>query len=554
MPLGENRRPFLKLGAFTIDQSDERLWGPGGPVRLGNKAYLVLSRLVEAEGRLVTKDSLFSTVWDGTIVSEAALTSVVKELRRALGDDSRQPRYIQSVYGRGYRLLEEVLQEDGAGAFPAMNLSHDELAGSRTAAYPPLLYVPAFDHEGLGGGYPWLGDLLREELLLVLSRFRNFRLVSDNAASGKTSNSRPFGERDYQLEIRLIEDGSFISIFARIVRLENREIIWAERERVDPKKPGHDIELLIRKIAAAAVPRVHDDLTRHLPTRTEDAYGVYLQNKMLMRAADSLSEMKAVAGKWETLLETDPDFALAYAPLIYLYNTDYGYTGLGTTTDIERARAYDLARKATKLDPLEPYLHTVSAWCHLWANEPASANEHLNQALQLNPFQRNRMLEVATARMFLGDLDEAAELLARCESLTPFITETPHEEAGLLHLLLGQYDKATDCLRRVARPTQSSELYALLAAGAAGTPDFASRAGAWAEKARCSWQGSSQPDAAILARWILYHHPFQQSARQEWVLQIIEPALGPALQARCHTLAPAPRSVWSAPLAGPASS
>ena len=57
MPLGDNRRPFLKLGAFTFDQGDERLWGPGGPVRLGNKAYLVLSRLIEAEGRLVTKFS-----------------------------------------------------------------------------------------------------------------------------------------------------------------------------------------------------------------------------------------------------------------------------------------------------------------------------------------------------------------------------------------------------------------------------------------------------------------------------------------------------------------
>lgn len=555
MALGTSRKPHIALGEFTLDPDDERLWGPGGHVRLGNKAFLVLSRLIDAQGRLVTKDALFSSVWDGTIVSEAALTSVVKELRRALGDDPKRPRYIQSVYGRGYRLLEQVLEIEGAEAAsfrPACPPGTGANGSNRGAAYPPLLYVPAFDDEQLGGRHPWLGDVIREELLLALSRFRNFRLVSDMAAKSVPSRSHPFGERDYQLGIRLLDDGSSIRIFARIVRLETQEIIWAERERLDPDKPSHDIELLIRKIAAAALPRVHDDVTRHLSARTEDAYGVYLQNKMAMRAADSLTEMQAVARSWEAFLDGQPGFAQAYAPLIYLYNTDYGYTGLGTTTDVERARAYALARKATRLDPSEPYLHTVSAWCHLWANEAASAREHLSQALELNPFQRNRLLEVATAWMFLGDLDPAAELLARCESLTPFVTAAPHEETGLLHLLLGQYDKAIDCLRRISQPTTSSELYGLLAAGASGAPDFAARVGTWAEQARCRWQGSSPPDAAALSHWALYHHPFQDPARREWVLQLLEPALSSAHPAPDRIRARALPGGSSAPSAGPA--
>jgi hypothetical protein len=56
-------------------------------------------------------------VWDGTIVSESALTSVVKELRRALGDDARAPRYIESVYGRGYRLLSHVVEDSRDQSF-----------------------------------------------------------------------------------------------------------------------------------------------------------------------------------------------------------------------------------------------------------------------------------------------------------------------------------------------------------------------------------------------------------------------------------------------------
>jgi DNA-binding winged helix-turn-helix (wHTH) protein len=103
------RRSCIRFGEFALDYADERLSGPHGPVRIGNKAFRVLSALAENEGRLLTKEDLFQSAWDGITVSESALTSVVKELRRALGDDPRAPRYIESVYGRGYRFLAPVL-------------------------------------------------------------------------------------------------------------------------------------------------------------------------------------------------------------------------------------------------------------------------------------------------------------------------------------------------------------------------------------------------------------------------------------------------------------
>ena len=103
---------------FFIDPGDERLFGPNGPVRLGNKAFQVLLRLVERGGRLVTKDELMSSVWDGTIVTEFSLTSAIKELRRVLGDDARAPRFIESVYGRGYRLLGPIRAIDAAARVP----------------------------------------------------------------------------------------------------------------------------------------------------------------------------------------------------------------------------------------------------------------------------------------------------------------------------------------------------------------------------------------------------------------------------------------------------
>lgn len=114
---------------FTLDRGDERLLGPDGPVHLGNKAFRVLEALVDAGGQLLTKDALFENVWKGTIVSDSALTSVIKELRRALGDESRQPRFIESVYGRGYRFIGDpqamVAVRSGARPNPAAgNLPH----------------------------------------------------------------------------------------------------------------------------------------------------------------------------------------------------------------------------------------------------------------------------------------------------------------------------------------------------------------------------------------------------------------------------------------------
>ena len=76
----------LRFRDFVIERSDERLIGPHGPLRIGHKAFRVLLALAEHSGHLLTKDDLFRLAWDGAIVSDSALSSVIKELRRALND------------------------------------------------------------------------------------------------------------------------------------------------------------------------------------------------------------------------------------------------------------------------------------------------------------------------------------------------------------------------------------------------------------------------------------------------------------------------------------
>jgi len=521
----------LAFGDFTIDRADERLAGPQGPIRLGNKAYRVLLLLAEQDGKLLTKDALFSSVWDGTMVSESALTSVIKELRRALGDESREPRYIESIYGRGYRLLPEVRREREA-AVRAEPEAGKPTAGPSAAPLgrPPLLYVPAFDDSASRELQPHLAAVVREEILFALSRFRDIRLVSNAATT--TAPATGYGERDYELSMKLVQNAGSVRAFARLCRLSTRAIIWADNIDLADGSPGADVDTLVRRIAAAALPRLHDDLLLHRPEVPQDVYDLYLLTKLRMRGQDSFAEAKEVAAAWERLIEQHPNFALAYPPLTRLYNTDYCYSGLGSTGEKERRRAYQLAHKACAIDPTESHFHTLKGWCHLWAAEVPLARAHFDEALQLNPNNQDRLIEVATAFMFMDDLDQAAELLDRCRNLAPFATQVPHHELGLLHLLRGEFDVAAERLALVAHRTTSSDLYALLAAAGSNAPDLSRRAGAWLDSVTQLWSAPEPLDDERLVGWVLYQHPFQTSARQEWILGLFRPVLGLAEQAR----------------------
>jgi adenylate cyclase len=77
-------------------------------VKLTPKALAVLRILMMRAGQVVTKDELFQAVWPQTVVSDDALTTSILELRQALGDNARQPRYIETVYRRGYRFIAPV--------------------------------------------------------------------------------------------------------------------------------------------------------------------------------------------------------------------------------------------------------------------------------------------------------------------------------------------------------------------------------------------------------------------------------------------------------------
>jgi pimeloyl-ACP methyl ester carboxylesterase/DNA-binding winged helix-turn-helix (wHTH) protein len=92
------------------------LWAGTREIRLTPKASEVLTQLVLHAGEPVSKQELFASVWNGTAVSDDALTSCIQELRRALSDDSKQPRFIETRHRRGYRFVAPLDMATDAAA------------------------------------------------------------------------------------------------------------------------------------------------------------------------------------------------------------------------------------------------------------------------------------------------------------------------------------------------------------------------------------------------------------------------------------------------------
>jgi DNA-binding winged helix-turn-helix (wHTH) protein/tetratricopeptide (TPR) repeat protein len=95
----------VQFDAFELDAANARLLREGKPLAVAPKPFALLCALVSQRGSLITKDALLDAVWGHRYVSESVLKTAVSDLRTALGDDARQPRYIETVSRHGYRFI-----------------------------------------------------------------------------------------------------------------------------------------------------------------------------------------------------------------------------------------------------------------------------------------------------------------------------------------------------------------------------------------------------------------------------------------------------------------
>lgn len=139
---------LFRFGDCTLDTSSRELLRAGAPVHLTGKAFRLLEVLLEGRPAALSKDRIQDLVWPGVFVSEANLTSLITELRKAIGEDAREPAFIRTVYGFGYAFRGEV-EEAQPGA---------RGAGKAAAARCRLLWgrkpIPLAEGENILGRGP----------------------------------------------------------------------------------------------------------------------------------------------------------------------------------------------------------------------------------------------------------------------------------------------------------------------------------------------------------------------------------------------------------------
>ena len=114
---GEMRgnRELVRFGRFTLDRAQRLLTRDGVPVHLMPKAFELLSVLIAAAPRVLTKADLHGELWRDSFVSDATLTGLVKELRRALQDEDRAWPIIRTGHRVGYAFCPSTDEESAGG-------------------------------------------------------------------------------------------------------------------------------------------------------------------------------------------------------------------------------------------------------------------------------------------------------------------------------------------------------------------------------------------------------------------------------------------------------
>lgn len=108
----------LTFGEFRLDAVSGHLYRGQDSIALAPKAFALLQVLAGQAGRLVSKQELLSQVWPGVFVGDAVLKGAIREVRKALNDDSHEPRFIETAHRRGYRFIAPVTIVEAPSSVP----------------------------------------------------------------------------------------------------------------------------------------------------------------------------------------------------------------------------------------------------------------------------------------------------------------------------------------------------------------------------------------------------------------------------------------------------
>jgi serine/threonine-protein kinase len=453
-----------RFEGYSLDtQTRELRDGAGAVVALTAKAFDTLCFLIENRQRVVGKDELFAAVWPGRVVEDNNLTQAIATVRRALGTDGSDHRFIITVPGRGYRFiaaLDEVATATpstppaatwrqplamGAGilvlalfaaaawrmrAAPApATASTATAATSRSPpapARPTTLAVLPFRSLSSGPSDEGLELGLADTLITRLSHSRALQvraLASSQRMAGETQEARAAGralDAAYVVEGTTQRVDGQIRVNARLLSVADGRVLWArtfdeQAERVFTLQDRiGDAVTSALALASVVVPAGSGS-----PCDGADAaaYRAYLSGQNELARPSALRTRRALAA-FRRAVEIDPTCARAYAGMANAYRLQ------AMVADSDPGLVFPLAQamadKALALDPALAEAHVARGWIALWHdwNWPAS-EASFRRAIELNPSLPNARFGYANLLKHTGHDAEAAEQAKQALALDP---------------------------------------------------------------------------------------------------------------------------------------
>src|SRR5689334_3222882 len=167
---------------FLLDTARRELRRDGLPVAMQPQVFDLLVHLIRNRSRVLSKDDLISSVWDGRTVSDSTLTSRINAARTAIDDSGEAQRLIRTIPRRGFRFVGEVRERSvetvPAGAIePLHAIRQDQGATDR-----PAIAVLAFENMSDDPEQEYFCDGLSEDLLTTLSKVKWFFVIARNSS------------------------------------------------------------------------------------------------------------------------------------------------------------------------------------------------------------------------------------------------------------------------------------------------------------------------------------------------------------------------------------
>ena len=479
------------IGAWLIQPQLHTIARDDQITHVEPKAMQVLVYLAEHADQVVSKERLISAVWADTFVTDDVLTRCISELRKAFGDDPRNPEVIETIPRGGYRLLASVEPlpaepvSAAASSSPrrwplwaaaiaeALGLALLVLAlnsgGARTGrlnqspatAVPTLVVLPL---ENLSGdpGQDYFADGMTQELTTYLAKISALNVISRNSAVHYrvTTKSIPQVARELGVDAVVVgtvqRAGDRVRISVELVDGRSDRHLWAEsyerdlRDVLDLQASVADaIAQQIRTTLAPAeraAPPPAQMLAGVTPTISPEAYEAYLRGNYFWSKLTEEGARKSIE-YYQKAIQLAPGFAPAYAALAFSYN-------LLASSEFEPprenyAKAKQLAQQALEKDPNLSEAHAALGFALCWGDwDLPAAEAELKRALDLNPKSDTAHHVHALFLGAMGRTDEALAEMKKSLELNP-LDILARWNLGWLYLEAGKPDPAVEQFQKI---------------------------------------------------------------------------------------------------------